>query len=310
MNAMSKDVPVPVDPDVRPPGARDAGGAVRLTMDFDDSGDELAAEDGAAPAPDGAFGSAPDGAAGSAPDGAAVSAPDGAFGSARDGAGDGGPARTGFDGAARKGSAGARRGADGAGAARGGQAGSVPAPAGAAAQGFGEAGTSGAGSFASRAPAGPDARDDTGFGGGAPAYGGGATAYGSGAAAHGSGAPAYDSGADSPPADGQWETGRAGAGGASRSRRADSAGPEVRGNGPLPIRLAGIEVTLSVELGRRQLSLRDLMTSAPGQLFALDTLTSEPVEVLVNGRLFARGEVVAMGDQFGVRLTELVEPEA
>ena len=70
--------------------------------------------------------------------------------------------------------------------------------------------------------------------------------------------------------------------------------------------LAGIEVTLSVEIGSHRLPLRDLMALDPGQIFALDRMTAEPVSVLVNGRPFARGEVVAMGDRFGVRIVELL----
>lgn len=69
--------------------------------------------------------------------------------------------------------------------------------------------------------------------------------------------------------------------------------------------LAGIEVTLSVEIGNHRLPLAELMAIDPGQIFALDRLTSEPVSVLVNGKPFARGEIVALGDRFGVRLLEL-----
>ena len=69
--------------------------------------------------------------------------------------------------------------------------------------------------------------------------------------------------------------------------------------------LAGIEVTLSVEIGSHRLPLRELMTLDPGQIFALDRMTNEPVNVLVNNKPFARGEIVAMGDRFGVRIVEL-----
>lgn len=75
-------------------------------------------------------------------------------------------------------------------------------------------------------------------------------------------------------------------------------------NGLSPL-LAGIEVTLSVEIGSHRLPLRELMTVDPGQIFALDRMTNEPVCVLVNGKPFARGEIVAMGDRFGVRIVEL-----
>jgi len=75
----------------------------------------------------------------------------------------------------------------------------------------------------------------------------------------------------------------------------------------MPAQLSGIEVTLSVEIGSHRLSLRDLLSVEPGQLVPLDRMTSEPVDILVNGKPFARGEVVAIGDRFGVRLTELVD---
>ncbi len=104
-------------------------------------------------------------------------------------------------------------------------------------------------------------------------------------------------------------------GGADRSRPTQagpgaSAATNAHTQARVPGRLSAISVTLSVELGRQQVALGALMASTPGQLFTLDRLTSEPVDVMVNGQLFARGEVVMIGDQFGVRLTELVEPEA
>lgn len=73
----------------------------------------------------------------------------------------------------------------------------------------------------------------------------------------------------------------------------------------VPPHLSGIEVRLSVEVGGLRLSLKDLMEVEPGQLFALDKMTAEPVSVLVNGKVFARGEIVAVGERFGVRLTEI-----
>lgn len=77
------------------------------------------------------------------------------------------------------------------------------------------------------------------------------------------------------------------------------------GAAAVPPHLAAVEVTLSVEVGRRQLPLSELIAVAPGQLFELDRLTDEPVLVLVNGTPFARGEVVAIGERFGIRLTAI-----
>jgi flagellar motor switch protein FliN/FliY len=84
------------------------------------------------------------------------------------------------------------------------------------------------------------------------------------------------------------------------ARPAAAPGPQV------PAALAGIEVNLSVEVGNLKLPLKDLLSVEPGRLFALDRMTSEPVTILVNGKPFARGEIVAIGERFGVRLLEIV----
>jgi flagellar motor switch protein FliN/FliY len=76
--------------------------------------------------------------------------------------------------------------------------------------------------------------------------------------------------------------------------------------GTLPPQFAGIELALTVEVGGLNIALKDLMSVEPGQLLALDRMTSEPVSVLVNGKPFARGEIVAIGDRYGVRLLEIV----
>ncbi len=73
----------------------------------------------------------------------------------------------------------------------------------------------------------------------------------------------------------------------------------------VPPHLAAVEVSLSVEIGRRQLPLAELLAVEPGRIFELDRLTDEPVMVLVNGTPFARGEVVAIGERFGIRLTAI-----
>jgi flagellar motor switch protein FliN/FliY len=85
-----------------------------------------------------------------------------------------------------------------------------------------------------------------------------------------------------------------------------SQGPTRPVRGALPPQFAGIELALTVEVGGLNIALRDLMSVEPGQLLALDRMTSEPVSVLVNGKPFARGEIVAIGDRYGVRLLEIV----
>jgi flagellar motor switch protein FliN/FliY len=116
---------------------------------------------------------------------------------------------------------------------------------------------------------------------------------------------------DSPAEMGAPEDGLGAVDGPSRQRQGaaasrTSAGREAR-TGLLP-QFAGIELSLTVEVGSLNIPLKDLMAVEPGQLLALDRMTSEPVSVLVNGKPFARGEIVAVGDRYGVRLLEIVAP--
>ena len=67
-----------------------------------------------------------------------------------------------------------------------------------------------------------------------------------------------------------------------------------------------IDVRLTVELGRSQMNLREVLNLAEESVVMLDRLTDEPLDVLVNGKLIAKGEVVAEGNRFGLRILELV----
>jgi len=67
-----------------------------------------------------------------------------------------------------------------------------------------------------------------------------------------------------------------------------------------------IDVRLTVELGRTQMRLRDVLGLAEDSVVRLDRLVDEPLDVMVNGKLIARGEVVAEGNRFGLRILELV----
>ncbi|MGC8703087.1 MAG: flagellar motor switch protein FliN [Thiomonas sp.] len=69
-----------------------------------------------------------------------------------------------------------------------------------------------------------------------------------------------------------------------------------------------IPVTLSVELGRTKIQIRELLQLAQGSVVDLDRLAGEPMDVLVNGFLIARGEVILVNDKFGIRLTDIVSP--
>ena len=67
-----------------------------------------------------------------------------------------------------------------------------------------------------------------------------------------------------------------------------------------------IPLEVSVELGRKRMSIRDILDLGAGSIVELDKIAGEPVDLLVNGRLVARGEVVVIEDNFGVRITEIV----
>ena len=71
--------------------------------------------------------------------------------------------------------------------------------------------------------------------------------------------------------------------------------------------LADIELELTVELGRARIPLRDLLSLTPGVVLELERAAGEPVDVLVNGRVVARGEVVVVDGDFGVRVNEITE---
>jgi flagellar motor switch protein FliN/FliY len=66
----------------------------------------------------------------------------------------------------------------------------------------------------------------------------------------------------------------------------------------------GLEV--SVELGRGKMEIQEILHLGPGSVIELSKLAGEPLDVLVNGRLMARGEAVIVGEKFGVRITEVV----
>ena len=67
-----------------------------------------------------------------------------------------------------------------------------------------------------------------------------------------------------------------------------------------------IDVRLTVELGRTDMPLREVLALSEDSVVMLDRLTDEPLDVKVNGKLIARGEVVAEGNRFGLRIIELV----
>jgi flagellar motor switch protein FliN/FliY len=74
--------------------------------------------------------------------------------------------------------------------------------------------------------------------------------------------------------------------------------------------LHDVEMEVSAELGRTRMSVRELLSLNPGAIVELDRAAGSPADLLVNGRLIARGEVVVVDENFGIRITEIVTPGA
>ncbi len=72
--------------------------------------------------------------------------------------------------------------------------------------------------------------------------------------------------------------------------------------------LHGVSMEVTVELGRTRLSVRELLALTPGDVLELDRAAGSPADLLVNGRLIARGEVVVVDEDFALRVTEIVAP--
>ncbi|WP_081299606.1 flagellar motor switch protein FliN [Gilliamella apicola] len=69
-----------------------------------------------------------------------------------------------------------------------------------------------------------------------------------------------------------------------------------------------IPVSMSVELGRTKMAIKDLLNLTQGSVIALDGLAGEPLDILINGYLIAQGEIVVVGDNYGVRITDIITP--
>jgi flagellar motor switch protein FliN/FliY len=74
--------------------------------------------------------------------------------------------------------------------------------------------------------------------------------------------------------------------------------------------LHGVDMEVTVELGRTRMTVRDLLALTPGAVLELDRAAGSPADLLVNGRLIARGEVVVVDEDFGLRVTEIVDDAA
>ena len=69
-----------------------------------------------------------------------------------------------------------------------------------------------------------------------------------------------------------------------------------------------VPLQVNVELGRTKKSIKDILDLTKGSIVELDKLAGEPVDIMVNGRYLAKGEVVVIDENFGVRITEIVSP--
>ena len=73
--------------------------------------------------------------------------------------------------------------------------------------------------------------------------------------------------------------------------------------------LVNIEVKLTVEVGSTELKIRDLLRLNEGSVVELERLAGDPLDILANGIKIAKGEVVMVGERFGIRFTEVTNPE-
>lgn len=69
-----------------------------------------------------------------------------------------------------------------------------------------------------------------------------------------------------------------------------------------------IPVTISMEIGRTKINIRNLLQLNQGSVVELDRLAGEPLDVMVNGTLIAHGEVVVVNEKYGIRLTDVISP--
>ncbi len=86
--------------------------------------------------------------------------------------------------------------------------------------------------------------------------------------------------------------------------------PEIKGGvGDVNLdAILDVPVTISMEIGRTKISIRNLLHLNQGSVVELDRLAGEPMDVLVNGTLIAQGEVVVVNEKFGIRLTDIISP--
>ena len=98
---------------------------------------------------------------------------------------------------------------------------------------------------------------------------------------------------------------------AAQAARFDELQPEGKdaASGDVKIdAILDVPITISMEIGRARINIRNLLQLNQGSVVELDRLAGEPMDVLVNGTLIAQGEVVVVNEKFGIRLTDIVSP--
>lgn len=101
-------------------------------------------------------------------------------------------------------------------------------------------------------------------------------------------------------------------GGGAQAPGAGSAGSPGSKTAGQPVQsldfILDIPLKVTVELGRSKMAIRDILQLAQGSVIELSKFAGEPLEVLVNDKLIARGEVVVVNEKFGIRLTDIISP--
>lgn len=84
--------------------------------------------------------------------------------------------------------------------------------------------------------------------------------------------------------------------------------PKLEGIDPKLQLLLDLQLPVSIELGRTNMLIRDILRLGRGSVIEFDKLVSEPIDVLINGKKVAEGEVVVIDKHFGIRITTLIDP--
>lgn len=94
----------------------------------------------------------------------------------------------------------------------------------------------------------------------------------------------------------------------SQSETSSSEDIKIEGIDPKLQLLLDLKLPVSIELGRTNMLIRDILRLGRGSVIEFDKLVSEPIDVLINGKKVAEGEVVVIDKHFGIRITTLIDP--